>query len=260
MKFLVATSSTVITKGYIERLLSFQIFLISRAKFSFFVISSASVLGRLWANGTAISVMSAVLFCLSMSTMSGLLKSVVLWVMIDLSQYKITLDDSRTLSGFYLQHGAVAYTIWQSVGELFLIVSFVFRDMQFRIVISTQLLCISLFRPLYHMVCFYRSLPLLSSASHNFWYWSPGVGWRLPNLPSQDGYSWRKATMRRNLCPSDFLVQGLGIFRIGFLFTKCSNLLVSLLRVHRLPRFDYLVIGSVSFICLHSQTHQAFFK
>jgi len=45
MKVLTATSSAVVTKGYIERLLNFQIFLISRAKFSFFVISSVSVLG-----------------------------------------------------------------------------------------------------------------------------------------------------------------------------------------------------------------------
>jgi hypothetical protein len=112
--------------------------------------------------------------------------------------------------------------------------------MRIRKWIRTQLIRIPLFHPLYHMVCFYRSLPLLSSVSHNFWFCLPGVGWRLSNLPPQDGYSWRKATMRGNLCPSDFLVEGLGIFRIGLLFTRCSNFLVSLL--HHFPCFDYLVV------------------
>jgi hypothetical protein len=45
------------TEGYIDTLLSFRISLISRAKFSCFVIFSASVLGRLWVKGTAISVL-----------------------------------------------------------------------------------------------------------------------------------------------------------------------------------------------------------
>jgi len=139
----------------------------------------------------------------------------------------------------YLQYGTIAYTTWKSVDELFLPVGCVSRDMRIWIVISTKLLRLPLFLPLYRMVCFNRSLPLLSSASHNFWFWSPGVGWRLANLLSQDGYSWRKATMWRNLCPSDFLVGSLGIFHIGLLFTRGLNFLVSLL--HRLPRFDHLV-------------------
>ena len=57
--------------------LSFQIFLISGAKFSYFVIFSVSVLGRLWVKGTARSLTSVVLFSLLMSTISGLLKSTV---------------------------------------------------------------------------------------------------------------------------------------------------------------------------------------
>ena len=96
VKVLVVTSSAVVNKGYIEGLLSYQNVLISRAKFSFFVISSVSVLGRLWVNGTTVSITSAVLFCLSMSTISGLLKSVFISVMIDLSQNKTTLADCST--------------------------------------------------------------------------------------------------------------------------------------------------------------------
>jgi len=44
MKFLVTTPSTEMTEGYIDGLLSFQIFFISRVKFSYFVIFSVSVL------------------------------------------------------------------------------------------------------------------------------------------------------------------------------------------------------------------------
>ena len=69
-KFLVTTPAEM-TKGCIDTLLSFQIFLISRAKFTYFVIFSASILGRLSVKGTAISITSAVLFSLSMSTLSG---------------------------------------------------------------------------------------------------------------------------------------------------------------------------------------------
>ena len=78
------TPSAQMAKGYTEKLLSFQIFLISRVKFPYFVIFSASVLGRLWVEGTAISITSAILFSLSISTTSVLLKSTVFSVMIDL--------------------------------------------------------------------------------------------------------------------------------------------------------------------------------
>jgi len=61
-KFLVTTLSAEMTEGYIDPLLSFQIFLISRFKFSNFIIFSASVLGRLWVEGTALSITSAVFF------------------------------------------------------------------------------------------------------------------------------------------------------------------------------------------------------
>ena len=62
MKFLVTTPSTEMTKRYIDALLSFQILFISRVKFSYFIIFSVSVLGRLWVKGTAISITSAILF------------------------------------------------------------------------------------------------------------------------------------------------------------------------------------------------------
>jgi len=51
---------------------------------------------------TAMSIINVVFFSLSISTISGLLKSTVLSAMIDLSHYKITLADSSTNSGFYL--------------------------------------------------------------------------------------------------------------------------------------------------------------
>ena len=58
------TPSTEMTKGYADTLLSFQGFFISRAKLSYFVIFSVSVLGKLWVKGTAVSIMSAVSFSL----------------------------------------------------------------------------------------------------------------------------------------------------------------------------------------------------
>ena len=69
--------SAEMTKGYTEKVLSFQIFLISRVKFSYFVIFSASVLGRLRVKVTVVSITCAVLFSLSISTTSVLLKYTV---------------------------------------------------------------------------------------------------------------------------------------------------------------------------------------
>ena len=62
------TTSAEMTKGYTEKVLSFHIFFISRVKFPYFFIFSASVLGRLRVKGTAISITCAVLFSLSIST------------------------------------------------------------------------------------------------------------------------------------------------------------------------------------------------
>ena len=56
--FLVTTPSAEKTEGYTDTLLSFQTVLISRAEYSYFEISSASVLGRLWVKGTAVCVLS----------------------------------------------------------------------------------------------------------------------------------------------------------------------------------------------------------
>ena len=69
------STSAELTKGYADTLLSFQIFLISRTKCSYFVIFSASVLGRLWVKGTAVSITNAVLFSLSVNTILLLLLS-----------------------------------------------------------------------------------------------------------------------------------------------------------------------------------------
>jgi len=63
-KCLVIIPSVEMTKGYIDSLLIFQIFLISRAKLSYYVIFCASVLARLCAKGNATSLTSGVLFCL----------------------------------------------------------------------------------------------------------------------------------------------------------------------------------------------------
>ena len=101
-KFVVTTPSIEITKVHIVMLLSFQALLISRAKFSYFIIFSVSFLGKLRVKGTALCIASAVLFSLSMSTMAAVLKSIFLLVMIDLSQYKLLLADASTSSGLYV--------------------------------------------------------------------------------------------------------------------------------------------------------------
>jgi hypothetical protein len=71
----VTNPSAEMPKEDVHMLLSFQIFLIPRVKFSYFVTFSASVLKRLRVNRTSISITSAVLFSLSISTIFGLLKS-----------------------------------------------------------------------------------------------------------------------------------------------------------------------------------------
>ena len=79
------STSAEVTKGYADTLLSFQLFFIYRAKFSYFVIFSALVLGRLWVNGTAVSITSAVVFSLSMNTVLLLLLLLLLLVLVLLS-------------------------------------------------------------------------------------------------------------------------------------------------------------------------------
>jgi len=54
-KFLVSDPSTEMIKGCINSLLHLQLFFISRAKVSYFLILSASILGRLRVRGSAIS-------------------------------------------------------------------------------------------------------------------------------------------------------------------------------------------------------------
>jgi hypothetical protein len=61
-----------------------------------------SVLGRFWVKRTVRSVTNADLFSLLMSTVSGLLKSTVLSVILDVSHYTSMLADSSTISGLYL--------------------------------------------------------------------------------------------------------------------------------------------------------------
>ena len=60
-KFLVATSSIEVMKGYINMLLNFPTFFISRAKFSYILIFSATNLGGLWVKGTAILLLLSLL-------------------------------------------------------------------------------------------------------------------------------------------------------------------------------------------------------
>ena len=108
--------SAKMAKGYTDMLLSFQLLFIYRAQFSYFVIFSASVLGRLWVKGAAISITNAVVFSLSMDTVSGLLKCTVSSVTIGLSLYKIMLADSSMGSALIDSTAEcfcrVAYTLW----------------------------------------------------------------------------------------------------------------------------------------------------
>jgi len=82
---------------------------------------------------------------------SGLLKSTVVSVMTDLSKYKIFLADFSTGCGLHPQYFCQeAYNLWQSVGELYLPVGCVSRHTRIQIVMSTQLLRLHLFHPLYY--------------------------------------------------------------------------------------------------------------
>jgi len=97
------------------------------------------------------SITSDVLFSLSMGAVSGLLKSTAVSVLTDLSQYKALLADFVTGCGLHLQYFCQeAYSLWQSVGELYLPVGCVSRHKRIQIVMSTQLVRLHLFRPLYY--------------------------------------------------------------------------------------------------------------
>jgi hypothetical protein len=87
------------------------------------------------------------------------------------------------------------------------------------------------------LIC--RLLPFLSSASHNIWFWSPGLGWWLQTIPSQDRHSLRTATIGRILRPRDFSVEILGIFPCRVFVFQYSDLLVLL---HHPSCFDHLVL------------------
>ena len=86
---LVATPSVETTKSYIDILLSFEIFLIHRVKFPYFVILSAPVLGFYGSRKMMyqLPITSAVLFSLSMTILLGLLNTSVVSVMIELFQH-----------------------------------------------------------------------------------------------------------------------------------------------------------------------------
>lgn len=104
---------------------------------------------------------------------------------------------------------------------------------------STHLLLVQFFSPTSSNFLHVSIIPLLNSASHNFWFWSPILGWRVLNFQSEDRYNLRKATAGRTLDPRDFPIDRVGIFHAGFFFPRCSNFLVLLL--HHLPRFVHLV-------------------
>ena len=114
----------------------------------------------------------------------------------------------------------VAYTSWQSVGELFLPVVCVSPRYEDSESDEHPAISIQLFHLLYHIFCICQSLPLLSSASDNFCFWQPCHRRRLQNLPSQDRQSLWKAILGRILCPCDFPIEGLGIFYIRILFSS----------------------------------------
>lgn len=110
---------------------------------------------------------------------------------------------------------------------LFLPAVYFSLDMRIQIVMRTQPLHVHLFRPLYQICCICRSLPLLRSASHNYWFWLPRLENRLQNLPSQDRYSLRKATVGRIHSPHDFPVQNLVVFHVGFCVPDVRSSFVS---------------------------------
>jgi hypothetical protein len=136
----VTSSSAGMTEGYTDTLVGFQIVLFSRTKFSWFVIFSASVLARLWVKGTAVSITDAVLFCLSIGAVAGLLKSTVL------SCQPIPVPFQVCVYSMAECLYQVSYTLWQSVGESFLPFACVSRDMCIQIAMSTPLLRVQLFR------------------------------------------------------------------------------------------------------------------
>ena len=140
------------TKGCTDTLLSCQIFLIARAKFSYFVIFSASVLERLWGQSNCCICYK----CFVLLVSKHCIRAVDTYRFIGydkISQYKIML--AQVLEFFY---GMAQYfyeavgTEWQSVGELFLPVGCVSRDTRIHIAMSTQLLRAQLFRPHYHII------------------------------------------------------------------------------------------------------------
>ena len=98
---------------------------------------------------------------------------------------------------------------------------------------------------------FFNHTPLLSSASHNFWFWSSGLAWRLQNLPSQDRYSLRQAKIEKTLRPGGFPAESLGIYHVGFCFSGVQIFLCYWYVCHDLIiRYSC----SVSFICLYSRS------
>jgi hypothetical protein len=88
------TSSVEMTKGCTDTLLRFQIFFYFQGQIFIFLFPSASVLGKLWVKGTAVSIANAVLVSPSKRTGSGLLQSTALSIIMDPSQHKIVLADS----------------------------------------------------------------------------------------------------------------------------------------------------------------------
>jgi hypothetical protein len=105
--FLMTSPSAEMSKGYIDTLLSFQIFLITRAMFSYFVILSSSNFGKVMGQGKCYIYNKC---CFILSVDEHFIRSVeitFLSVMVDLSHYNICLADSNTGSGLYLQYGGV---------------------------------------------------------------------------------------------------------------------------------------------------------
>jgi hypothetical protein len=106
----VTTPSAEITKGHTDTLLSFLIFVISVAKFSYFIIFCASVLGRLWVKVTATAIIIIIIMlCLVLLSTSNtgylrvarlLLSTIWMALVADNKKIKVSQNRPRWSKGF----------------------------------------------------------------------------------------------------------------------------------------------------------------
>jgi hypothetical protein len=146
------------TKGCTDTLLSYQLFLIARTKFSYFVIFSAWDLERLWGQSNCRICYKC---CLVLLVNKHCIRSVDIYRFIGydrISQHEIMLAQVLEFFCGTTQYSYQAVgTEWQSVGELFLPVGCLPRY-AYSVSMSTQLLRAQLFRPVYHLLLLTSSL------------------------------------------------------------------------------------------------------